>query len=51
LQNKIIWKDFGYENNYEAPDIEKFKHIQPLEFEKEQYFEAFKIIVNELANN
>jgi hypothetical protein len=46
--DSIIWKDFGYENNYSGFDIEDYKHIEQFEFDKQQYLEAFNNIEREL---
>jgi len=35
--NNIIWKDFGYENNYSEPDLTDYKQIGPFIFDKRQY--------------
>ena len=50
LSNKIIWKDFGYENNYSGFDLEDYKHIQQFEFDKQEYFAEFEKISKELAD-
>lgn len=41
-ENKVIWKDFGYENNYSAPQLDDYKSIAPLEFDKTEYIKAFE---------
>jgi hypothetical protein len=42
---KYIWKDFAYENDYEKPYI--LKNIGPFNFNKEEYEEKIKEIYNE----
>lgn len=49
LDDKIIWKDFGYENNYSGFDLEDYKHIKQFEFDKQQYFAEFEKMSKELA--
>ena len=48
--DKIIWKDFGYENNYSGFDLENYKHIPPFVFDKEQYEAEFDKIEKELLD-
>jgi len=38
----IIWKDFGYENNYSEPDLTDYKEIGPFTFDKKQYCETIE---------
>lgn len=33
----VIWKDFGYENDYSEIDLEEYNHIGPFIFEKAAY--------------
>lgn len=40
----VIWRDFGYENNYSEPDLKDFKEIGPFIFDKKQYIETFKCL-------
>lgn len=46
----IIWKDFGYENNYSGFDLEDYKHISPFVFDKKEYLSEFEKIVQELLD-
>lgn len=39
VANSIIWEDFGYENGFE--EMELYTHIKPIEFNKENYLQAF----------
>jgi len=39
---KVIWKEFGYENNYSAPHLDDYKSILPIEFEKTEYLKTFE---------
>ena len=36
--NHVIWKDFGYENDYSEPDLNDYKEIGPFKFKKDDYF-------------
>jgi len=36
-EKNVIWKDFGYENNYSEPDLTDYKEIGPFTFDKKQY--------------
>lgn len=38
-EKNVIWKDFGYENNYSEPDLTDYKEIGPFTFDKKQYLE------------
>jgi hypothetical protein len=40
----VIWSDFGYENNYEEPNLTDYKNIGPFIFDKKQYVEAIEAI-------
>jgi hypothetical protein len=42
-ENKIIWKDFAYENGYEGL-VEKYSMIESIEFEVNEYKQAFSHI-------
>lgn len=33
----VIWKDFGYENNYSEPHLTDYKEIGPFIFDKTEY--------------
>ena len=48
--DKIIWKDFGYENDYSGFDLEEFRNISPFVFDKKKYFAEFEIIAKELLD-
>lgn len=48
--DKIIWKNFGYENDYSGFDLEDFRNILPFVFDKKKYFEEFEKIADELLN-
>ncbi|MBL7931258.1 MAG: hypothetical protein JNL60_05135 [Bacteroidia bacterium] len=41
-ENKVIWKDFGYENNYNEPTLADYKAILPLEFDKADYVKTLE---------
>jgi len=43
LGNKIVWKDFGYETGYGGVTGE-YLNIDPIEFERQNYFKAFSIL-------
>lgn len=40
--NNVIWKDFGYENNYSEPDLADYKEVGPFFFDKKQYFKTLE---------
>jgi hypothetical protein len=45
--NKIIWRDFGYENNYEAVvRAEGFKDVGPFAFNRSEYEKVIKQAVD-----
>ena len=48
--DKIIWKDFGYENDYSGFDLEDYKNISPFVFDKKKYFAEFEKIAKELLD-
>ncbi len=41
-EKNVIWKDFGYENNYSEPDLTGYKEIGPFTFDKKQYCTLLK---------
>jgi hypothetical protein len=38
----VVWKDFGYENNYSQPHLADYKQIGPFTFDKTQYFKMLE---------
>ncbi len=36
-EKNVIWKDFGYENNYSDPDLSDYKEIGPFTFDIKRY--------------
>src|SRR5690606_13449530 len=48
--DKIIWKDFGYENDYSGFDLEDYRNISPFVFDKKKYFAEFEKIAKELLD-
>ena len=43
VDNKIIWRDFGYENNYEGVvRVEGFEEIGPFVFDADEYEKVIK---------
>ena len=48
MDNKIIWKNFAYENEDESYDVEKLKKTTPFEFDKQQYISEFAKISKEI---
>lgn len=42
IEDKFVWKDFGYENNYSEPMLDDYKNILPLEFDKTEYIKTFE---------
>jgi hypothetical protein len=48
-EDKIIWRNFAYENGSEETDFNEYKNICQFEFDKEQYANEFHNISEELA--
>ena len=48
--DKIIWRDFGYENDYSGFDLENYKHIRQFEFDRQGYIAEFEKIAKELSD-
>lgn len=48
LDEKVVWRHFGYENDYSGFDLADFKKIGPFEFAKVEYLNEFKKINSEL---
>lgn len=42
--DRIVWRDFGYENGYEPPIFDRYKEVGPFEFDREYYCAALKAI-------
>jgi len=43
VEDKIIWRDFGYENNYEeVVRTEGYENVGPFVFDRAEYEEAIK---------
>ena len=40
----VTWKNFGFENNIDEPDLSAYKHIGPFQFDKIEYVELFEEI-------
>jgi hypothetical protein len=40
----VIWKNFGYENNYSEPDLTDYAEIGPFVFDKADYFKTIESI-------
>ena len=40
--DKVIWKNFGYENNYSDIDFDSYKDVAPIEFDKADYLKKFQ---------
>jgi hypothetical protein len=38
----VIWKDFGYENDYSDSNFEKYKGIGPFIFDKKEYYKTIE---------
>lgn len=47
--DKIIWKDFGYENNYSGFSLDDYLDIPQMEFNKQEYFDVFQKISEDLS--
>jgi hypothetical protein len=48
--DKIIWKKFGYENNYGGLYFEEYSDVGEFEFDKQEYIREFERIAEELSN-
>lgn len=42
--NVVIWKDFGYENDLEEPNLSDYKKIGPYRFDKTEYAKTLEEI-------
>lgn len=40
----VIWRDFGYENDYSEPVFDDYKEIGPFKFDKRDYNKIFEIL-------
>ena len=49
IGDKIIWRDFGYENSYEEINFDTFRTLTPFEFSKKQYLTEFLNIQDEIV--
>lgn len=41
----VIWKDFGYENNYSEPDLTNYVEIGPFVFDSVEYSKTIKSLI------
>lgn len=41
---RVIWKDFGYETDYEAPELTEYTHVGPFVFDKKAYIQVLEEI-------
>lgn len=41
-EKNVIWKEFGYENNYSEPNLTNYQDIGPFTFDKKQYLEILE---------
>lgn len=48
--DRIIWRDFGYENGVDAIDLSGFEKIPTYEFVKEDYISVFNQVEEEIRN-
>lgn len=39
---QVIWKEFGYETNYSAPDLIPYRTVGPFIFERTDYFRTLE---------
>lgn len=44
--DKVIWKNFGYENNDSEIDFESYKGIEPFQFDKADYLTKFGKLIS-----
>jgi hypothetical protein len=47
-ENEVTWKNFGYENNEDEPNLTDYKEIGPFHFNKAAYIDCFKEIKQKL---
>jgi hypothetical protein len=47
-EKNVMWKDFGYENNYSEPDLTEYQEIGPFVFDKTEYIKTFELLKHEL---
>ena len=40
----VIWKDFGYEDDYSEPELADYKQIGPFTFDKTEYFAVIETL-------
>ncbi|WP_020603856.1 hypothetical protein [Spirosoma spitsbergense] len=41
-EKQVIWKEFGYETNYSAPDLSRYQEVGPFIFERTVYAKTFE---------
>ena len=46
-EKTVIWKDFGYENDYSKPDLTDYNKIEPFIFDKIEYIKTFELLKKE----
>jgi hypothetical protein len=45
MEDKVIWRDFGYENNYEsAVALDQYRSVGPFEFERAAYEAVYQLL-------
>lgn len=44
-EDKVVWKNFGYENDQDDIDFESYKEVHAIEFEKKNYMHMFKSLL------
>ena len=40
----VIWKEFGYENNYSEPDLNNYVEIGPFVFDRKEYSKTIELL-------
>lgn len=42
--DSVVWKNFGFENNQDEPNLIDYKEIGPFKFDKTEYVKCFEAI-------
>lgn len=47
-EKTVVWKEFGYENDYSKPDLSGYTKIGPFVFDKIEYIKTFELLKKEI---
>lgn len=47
-EKTVIWKNFGYENNYSKSDLTDYNEIGPFIFDRNEYIKVFELLKKEI---